>query len=188
MQTMTTAIAMAPQDPMRGTGFFEETPGNSSSMRLMCMMSLVTAITLSAFVIATPPPPYKTTDAKGQTSLVYPPRDPQGFYLIYGFLIAAFAPKAIQKFAEQKIAAYNPSQPLPPPYTVPLQQVIAPAALQQPSELVWQAPLNGQQPIPMAAIQANGAGIAQPPALMAQNPAAPATASRIESLKNRGGL
>lgn len=186
MQSLTTVMPMTPQDPMRGTGFLEETPGNSSAMRLMCMMSLVTAITLSAFVIATPPPSYKTTDGKGQTSVVYPPRDPQGFYLIYGFLIAAFAPKAIQKFAEQKIAAYNPSQPLPPPYTVPLQQVIAPAALQQPSELVWPAPLNGQQP--MGAIRANGAGTAQPAVAVASSAAAPPSASRIESLKNRGGL
>ena len=191
MQQLNTAIALSPEERMRGTGFLQETPGNSSAMRLMCMMSLVTAITLSAFVIATPPPPYESRDVNGQRSLVYPPRDPQGFYLIYAFLIAAFAPKAVQKFAEQKIAAFDPSQPLPQPTTVmlPQAQAIPVQVVQQPAQIaaVASQPVQAQV-VPTQPTQANGSGIVSQPVAALTTDAAIPGVTRIQALKNRGGL
>lgn len=163
MQTSTFQPTLLPGDPRRGTGFLEESPGNNSAMRLMCMISLCTAIGLSVFSAVTSQP-YKQVDDKGRATLVFPQRDPQGIYLIYGFLVAAFAPKAIQKFAEQKLPTYNPTQPMPPPATVMLPQV----AVQAPVDpmLVPMSPLTAPAPqFP----QANGA-------------------NKIQSLQHRGGL
>ena len=163
MQTPIFQPTFPPGDPRRGTGFLEESPGNSSAMRLMCMLSLITAIGLSVFSALTTQP-YKSVDEKGRATLVFPHRDPQGIYLIYGFLVAAFAPKAIQKFAEQKLTTFNPSQPMLQPTTVMLPQVAV-----QPSNdprLVPMSPLTAPAP---QSPQANGA-------------------NKIQSLQQRGGL
>ena len=62
-------------------GFLEEAPGDKSSMRLMCFISLVAAMVFGFLEIkAKVPMPYVTTM----------------------FLVGAFAPKAVQKFAEKK--------------------------------------------------------------------------------------
>ena len=100
---MQSSIGPAGQQGIQQVGFLDEGPGNRSSMRLMCMMSLVTAIVLSSLLVVqslnqdrNDPRPHQSTD-------------PQILYIIYGFLIAAFAPKAVQKFAEQKLPAYDPT-------------------------------------------------------------------------------
>jgi hypothetical protein len=89
----------------RGTGFLEESPGNRSAMRLMCMLALVAAILFGALTMVRSNG-IRTTNADGTVSTVYPPRDDTGLTLTFGFLIAAFAPKAVQKFAEQRLRTY----------------------------------------------------------------------------------
>lgn len=172
MQTPSLQPTLIAADPRRGTGFLEESPGNSSAMRLMCMISLCTAIGLSVFSAVTSQP-YKQLDAKGRATLVFPQRDPQGIYLIYGFLVAAFAPKAIQKFAEQKLPTYNPSQPMLAPTTVMLPQVAAQPVIE--SSLA-----------PLSAVSAVSAA----PPMSAPVPVSPQAngANKIQSLQQRGGL
>jgi hypothetical protein len=192
MQTPSTGMAILNPDPRQGTGFLEESPGNSSAMRLMCMMSLVTAITLSVFIIATTPS-YKSVDEKGKTTLVYPPRDPQAIYLIYGFLMAAFAPKAIQKFAEQKLPVYSSTIPLGQPTTVVLPQTVPQSVAPQPSamapqpiEMGWTPIQNGQGQMPRP--QPNGSAVGAQPEVNGSSLSANQTNSRIQLLQNRGGL
>ena len=63
------------------TGFLEEAPGDKSSMRLMCFMSLLASFGFGYLELrAGSPFPYMTTM----------------------FIVGAFAPKSIQKFAERK--------------------------------------------------------------------------------------
>lgn len=176
MQTPTSGMIYPPLDPRQGTGFLQETPGNNSAMRLMCMMALVTAIVLSVFVIATP---NKTENRDGSFS--YPSRDPQAIYLIFGFLVAAFAPKAIQKFAE-KLPTYDPRlyagqaantvySMLPP----------AGSALNTAAGAMMPA-ISAPLPLQLAPPPTNFT----PPQPSAPQPS-PA-ASRIQNLKDRGGL
>lgn len=70
---------------MNNKKFFEDNTGNKSSMRLMSMMALVTAIILSILVAL--------GDAQSKDTLL----------IIATFLTAAFAPKTVQKFAENKL-------------------------------------------------------------------------------------
>ncbi len=70
-------------------GFFQEDNGNKSSMRLMAFTSLLAAIVFGFITI--------------KFSLVSQFNPDTGIYITFGFLIAAFAPKTIQKFAEQKL-------------------------------------------------------------------------------------
>ena len=64
-----------------GTGFLEEAPGDKSSMRLMCFLSLLAAIGFGFLEVkAAASFPYVTTM----------------------FIVGAFAPKSVQKFAEKK--------------------------------------------------------------------------------------
>jgi hypothetical protein len=94
----------------QGTGFLEESPGNRSAMRLMCMLALIAAIVFGGLTMVRSNG-IETKNADGSTRTVYPPRDDTGLTLTFGFLIAAFAPKAVQKFAEQRLRAYNPIPP-----------------------------------------------------------------------------
>jgi len=64
-------------------GFFEESPGVKSSIRLMSFFSLFAAIVFGILTINTP----------GEN----------GLFITFGFLLGAFAPKAVQKFAELQI-------------------------------------------------------------------------------------
>ncbi|MGR9108706.1 MAG: hypothetical protein ACU843_17445 [Gammaproteobacteria bacterium] len=66
-------------------GFFQEDNGNHSSMRLMCFTALIAAIVF------------------GLLTLLLKSDNGNGIYVTFGFLISAFAPKAVQKFAEQKV-------------------------------------------------------------------------------------
>lgn len=68
-----------------GVGMFQDDKGNTSSMRVMSCCSLLEAMILGAYIA------------------VNPPADPStGLYIFTAFLIAAFAPKAVQKFVETK--------------------------------------------------------------------------------------
>lgn len=70
--------------PGKGT-FFKEDNGNLSSMRLMCFLALIASVLFGVLTIYT--------------------KNQDGIILTFGFLLGAFAPKAIQKFAEQKVDA-----------------------------------------------------------------------------------
>ena len=60
----------------------EEANGQTSSMRVMCFCSLIVSMVFGFITLTTP-----TTD---------------GVVITFGFLVGAFAPKAVQKFAEEK--------------------------------------------------------------------------------------
>jgi len=84
------------------TGFLEESPGNRSAMRLMCLLALLASIGFGATTMMRSAPTL-TRDASGQETLTYPPRDDTGMALTFVFLLGAFAPKVVQKFAEQRL-------------------------------------------------------------------------------------
>ena len=65
------------------TGYLDEEEGAHSSMRLMCIISLAASIGFGLLTILRP--------AGGD-----------GVYITMAFLLGAFAPKALQKFAETK--------------------------------------------------------------------------------------
>ncbi|MEM9271376.1 MAG: hypothetical protein AAGA80_00245 [Cyanobacteria bacterium P01_F01_bin.143] len=69
-------------------GFFSEDNGSKSSMRLMSFIALMAAIAFGILTILNPTKAVNGTD---------------GIYITFGFLLSAFAPKAIQKFAETKL-------------------------------------------------------------------------------------
>ncbi len=69
--------------------FFEDNTGNKSAMRLMSMMALVTAILLSVLVVL--------RETQSDDTLL----------IITAFLTAAFAPKTVQKFAEDDTTKEN---------------------------------------------------------------------------------
>lgn len=60
--------------------------GQTSSMRVMCFCSLIVSMVFGAI-----------------TLLHAPANSEYGITLTFGFLVAAFAPKAVQKFAEEKV-------------------------------------------------------------------------------------
>jgi hypothetical protein len=64
-------------------GFFSETSGKPSSMRLMCFIALLSSIWFGFLAIT-------LADGKNEN----------GLYITTAFLLAAFAPKALQKFLE----------------------------------------------------------------------------------------
>jgi len=68
-------------------GFFQEDNGNLSSMRLMSFVALLASICFGLLTVL-----LDSNDVNAS-----------GIYITFGFLIAAFAPKALQKFAETKI-------------------------------------------------------------------------------------
>ncbi|WP_216900617.1 hypothetical protein [Synechococcus sp. CCY 9618] len=90
------------------TGFLEESPGNRSAMRLMCVLALLASIAFGAITMARSAP-IVSRDAGGQATLTYPPRDETGLTLTFAFLLAAFAPKVVQKFAEQRLGGLKGS-------------------------------------------------------------------------------
>lgn len=66
-------------------GFLDDHQGNSSSMRLMSIIALVASIAFSTIVL-----------------FGAQPISNEALYLISIFLLGAFAPKALQKFAEAR--------------------------------------------------------------------------------------
>ena len=69
-------------------GFLEDDQGNRSSMRLMSVIALIGSIVFGLISILHP------VASKGVN----------GLYITMAFLLAAFAPKALQKFAEMRVA------------------------------------------------------------------------------------
>ena len=86
---MTEETATPTTDSSDDSGFFQEDNGSYSSMRLMCFVALLAAIMFGGITI--------WIASHGQQD------GGNGLIITFGFLVAAFAPKAIQKFAEQKI-------------------------------------------------------------------------------------
>ena len=68
-------------------GYMDDDKGAPSSMRLMSMVALISSIAFGIITI------FYTVQGKN---------DFNGLYITSAFLIAAFAPKALQKFAEAK--------------------------------------------------------------------------------------
>lgn len=66
-------------------GYLTDDSGHPSSMRLLSAVSLIAAIVFGLIVVLHP-------GANG----------PNGLYITVAFLLGAFAPKALQKFAEAK--------------------------------------------------------------------------------------
>lgn len=77
--------------PAVNSGFFQEDNGSKSLMRLMCFLSLLAAIIFGFLTITL------SANGKGDSGT--------GIYITFGFLIGAFAPKVLQKYAEQKISS-----------------------------------------------------------------------------------
>ena len=73
-------------------GFFEEENGNRSSMRLMSMLALLTAIAFGTISLLAAVGVLGSNGGGGESVTI-----------TFGFLVAAFAPKAVQKFAEARL-------------------------------------------------------------------------------------
>ncbi len=82
-QPNTNTVAKPQKNPV---GFMQEDNGNSSSMRLMSLIALISAITFGGITLANPEEVKEV-----------------GTNLTFTFLVAAFTPKAVQKFAENKV-------------------------------------------------------------------------------------
>lgn len=72
---------------MSTKGFLEESPGMTSSMRVMSMIALLASIGFGVLTLF-----------HGRAA-----QNPNALLITFGFLVSAFAPKAIQKFAETKM-------------------------------------------------------------------------------------
>lgn len=97
-------------------------------MRLMCMFALFAAIVFGALTMVRSNG-VRSTGADGTITTAYPPRDDTGLTLTFGFLIAAFAPKAVQKFAEQRLQKYSglpASYPITTSTAIPVASTPAP--------------------------------------------------------------
>lgn len=85
-------VAQAPAvqaDNQEAVGYFQDQSGNNSSMRLMCFVSLLTSILFGVITL--------WIAYNGKTD------NGNGILITFGFLVGAFAPKAVQKFAEQNM-------------------------------------------------------------------------------------
>ena len=79
-------MAETNSQPKKKPGFLEDHLGHPSSIRLMSVVVLVASIIFGLITIL------HSTASQGEN----------GLYITIAFLIAAFAPKALQKFAEHK--------------------------------------------------------------------------------------
>ncbi|MGK7961616.1 hypothetical protein [Crocosphaera sp.] len=100
--------------PRQPVGFFKEDNGNFSSMRLMSFVALIAAIFFGGLTLSYATQKTQTVEVgqEGQTTkieqteqVVNPETAVQtGFFITTCFVLAAFCPKALQKFAEQKLS------------------------------------------------------------------------------------
>jgi len=74
------------KQPAQKPGYLDDDKGTPSSMRLMSMVALIASIAFGIITI------FHTVNGKNLN----------GLYITFAFLLAAFAPKALQKFAEAK--------------------------------------------------------------------------------------
>ena len=100
----TTAPAPQPPQPS-GTGgqrasFLQEDNGSYSSIRLMSMIALIAAIVFSLILLS---PILYNLRSTGAPPTIPPDLLYNGMVIVFGFLLAAFAPKTLQKFAENKV-------------------------------------------------------------------------------------
>lgn len=65
------------------TGFMQDDQGNNSTMRAMSIVALIASLATGAYVVITNPADSTT-----------------GLYVFTAYLLGAFVPKAVQKFAE----------------------------------------------------------------------------------------
>jgi hypothetical protein len=87
------SAAVHPHPP---AGFFEESDGTRSSMRLMCFTALIAAVVFGLLSVLAAIGLIGAGTSAGIGGEVVT--------ITFGFLVAAFAPKTVQKFAEQKMA------------------------------------------------------------------------------------
>lgn len=80
-------------------GYLTDDQGHPSSMRMMSMVALIAAIVFGLITV-----------------LLGRANDQNGLYLTALFLVAAFAPKALQKFAEAKFPQSGSGGSAPPPH------------------------------------------------------------------------
>lgn len=73
----------------REPGYLDDHQGNPSSIRAMSVVALIAAIAFGLITIL-----QKVENADSA--------DSNGLYITTAFLLAAFAPKAVQKFAESR--------------------------------------------------------------------------------------
>jgi hypothetical protein len=75
-------------------GFLEEQPGMKSNIRMMSLIALIASIVF------------------GLVSILHESAasNENGLWITFGFLLAAFAPKALQKFAETKLPSAGGQQ------------------------------------------------------------------------------
>lgn len=73
------------QSQDKPVGFLQEDNGNYSTIRLMSFIALISAIVFGGYTV---------THKEVETA---------GINITFSFLVAAFAPKAVQKFAEEKV-------------------------------------------------------------------------------------
>ncbi len=78
--------APGPTVPAPPKGYLEEERGRKSAMRAMSVVALIASIVFGLITLL--------TSTANQNS---------GLFITFGFLLAAFAPKALQKFAETNI-------------------------------------------------------------------------------------
>lgn len=80
-------MAKTDTESTKTTGFLEDDKGNPSSMRLMCVISLIASIGFGLI-----------TTLHSAAS-----KNENGLYITFAFLLGAFAPKALQKVMEAKM-------------------------------------------------------------------------------------
>lgn len=68
--------------PHEKTGYLTDDNGTPSSMRVMSFISLIAAIIFAYILMVTPQP------------------DSNHVFIVFAFLLSAFAPKALQKYSE----------------------------------------------------------------------------------------
>ena len=100
------------ENKKKKSGFLEEDSGVRSSMRLMSMISLGASImfgvlTLCSSLHGTPLCTQKNAGLSAESGTPKAEGNTNGLILTAMFLVGAFAPKAVQKFAENKIGPIN---------------------------------------------------------------------------------